>query len=82
MADQEDAKTREFYEEIMQNTQKGDTYRIKFKRDNTVYEGIPVISPTESSDEGEAFLLKVLKPKGGKEQFTELISEIEYLKRT
>lgn len=81
MAEKNDSREQKFYEEIMQNNQKGDLYRIKFKGDNTVYEGIPVISSTQSSEEGDSFTLKVLKPKGGKNQITGLISELEYLEQ-
>ncbi|MFO7964179.1 MAG: hypothetical protein R6U50_09690 [Desulfobacterales bacterium] len=51
-----------FYETIVQNTQRGDPYAIKFCGDPNRYVGIPIFDRTEESD--DIFTLKVLE--GGK----------------
>jgi abortive infection bacteriophage resistance protein len=73
---------KKFYEVIVENTQRGDLYKLKFKNDNTIYLGIPVICATCEDENEVKFNFKVIEPKGHKDLITEYISEIEYLQRT
>jgi hypothetical protein len=49
-------------EQIIENRQKGELYRIELKDDPQVYEGIPVDFMGMVSDKEECFELKVLEP--------------------
>ena len=82
MNQSEEQNEKKFYETIVENTQRGDLYRLKFKNDNTIYLGIPVICATCEDENEVKFNFKVIEPKGGKDLITEYISEIEYMKRT
>lgn len=49
---------------IVQNTQKGQHYRIMFSHDSAIYEGIPVISPDRDSGDPDAFEMRLVTPPG------------------
>jgi len=60
----EEQNEKKFYETIVENTQRGDLYRVKFKNNNTIYLGIPVICATCEDEERLNFPLRSLNPGG------------------
>ncbi|MEJ2634544.1 MAG: hypothetical protein P8184_04555 [Calditrichia bacterium] len=79
MAEQ-DSKIKEYYETLSQNALRGDTYLIKFRDDNIVYEGIPMLRSSLSSEDDETLTLDVLKPEDKKGIIHRSIRDIELLK--
>ncbi len=79
MAEQ-DSKIKEYYETLSQNALRGDTYLIKFRDDNIVYEGIPMLRSNLSSEDDETLTLDVLKPEDKKGVIHRSIRDIELLK--
>jgi hypothetical protein len=73
-------KLQDIFETFVQNVQKGDIYRVKFKDDPTYYTGIPMI-PGSYQEDVLTFILKVLEPEKIKGIHEKSITEIEILEK-
>jgi hypothetical protein len=72
-------KLQEYYEVLVNNHEKGETYTIKFKDNPVIYTGIPMMP--RFNDDDNRFMFKIVSPpkyKGVKEM---QITEIERLDR-
>lgn len=78
---QSNAEYRKHVKILRDNALKGDSFYIKFKNDDTVYLGIPVLRSNFSQSDEDSFSFNVMKPgdKAGIHQ--KLISDIEYLQK-
>jgi hypothetical protein len=78
MEDREN-KIQEYYEILVNNHEKGETYTIKFRDNPVIYKGIPMIPRVQ--DDENIFKFKIVSPpkyKGIKEMS---INEIEKLEK-
>jgi hypothetical protein len=66
-----------FYEVIAHNTQKGDTFALRFKDDPIRYVGIPVLDSSASED--DEFNFKIFEPEENKGLVKRSIEEIEWM---
>ena len=74
-----DEKIKEYYEILVNNHEKGETYSIKFRDNPQVFTGIPMIPRFQ--DDYSKFVFKIASPekyKGIKEMD---VSEIEKLEK-
>jgi len=76
-----DQNIKSFFEELSQNAFKGEAYIIKFKKDPTIYRGIPIHRANLSTGEEDVFTLNILEPHEKKGIAEKLISDIEYMKK-
>jgi hypothetical protein len=72
---------KNYYEELSQNAFKGEAYVIKFKKDQTIYRGIPIHRANLSTGEDDVFTLDILEPHDKKGVAEKLISDIEYMEK-
>ena len=76
-----DAKYRKYYEALVQNAQKGETYLLKLKDSPIVYIAIPVLRSTFTTDDENMFSFRILQPEEHKGVFQRSIDDIELLER-
>jgi hypothetical protein len=76
-----DQNIKNFFEELSQNAFKGEAYIIKFKKDPTIYRGIPIHRANLSTGEEDVFTLNILEPHEKKGVAEKLISDIEYMEK-
>ncbi|MFW5760099.1 MAG: hypothetical protein ACOCXH_03860 [Cyclobacteriaceae bacterium] len=79
--EQNDQKLREYYETLVQNLQKGETYTIKLKNNPVIFTGIPMIPYKFENDDENKFVLKVLKPDKYKGVREMILDDIEILEK-
>ncbi len=75
------SKIDEYYEELVQNVQKGEIYSIKIKDDPQVYSAIPMIPYHLQGGNHHKFVLKILHPKQYAGVHEQLLEDIETLER-
>ena len=76
-----DQNIKNFFEELSQNAFKGEAYIIKFKKDPTIYRGIPIHRANLSTGEEDVFTMNILEPHEKKGVAEKLISDIEYMEK-
>ena len=76
-----DQNIKNFFEELSQNAFKGEAYIIKFKKDPTIYRGIPIHRANLSTGEEDVFTLNILEPHEKKGVAEKLIGDIEYMEK-
>lgn len=69
----------DYYEELVQNVQKGEMYSVKMKDDPVVYLAIPLIPGRLQNNNPLRFLLNVVAPEEQKGVYEFLVDDIEYL---
>jgi hypothetical protein len=74
-----DQKIQEFYEILVNNHEKGETYSIKFRDNPQVYTGIPMVP--RDRDDDDIFIFKVLSPEKYKGIHEKSIREIEKIEK-
>jgi hypothetical protein len=77
--EERDDKMQEYYEALVNNHEKGETYTVKFKGNPVIFKGIPMMP--RFNDDDNKFIFKIVSPpkyKGVKEM---MITEIEQLER-
>jgi hypothetical protein len=72
---------KNYFEELSQNAFKGEAFIIKFKKDPTIYRGIPIHRANLSTGEDDVFTLNILEPNDKKGVAEKLISDIEYMEK-
>ena len=75
------AKIEEYYEELVQNVQKGEIYSVKIKDDPQVYSAIPMIPYHLQGGDHNKFVLKIIHPKQYEGVHEQLLENIEKLER-
>jgi hypothetical protein len=70
------------WEAIVQNAQKGELYRIKFRGDPVTYEGIPLARPGWTSEKPGRFEFDVVRPERHRGVSERAIGEIETFERS
>jgi hypothetical protein len=73
----EENDTFEFYEKLSLNRQIGEPYKIKFKNDDTIYIGIPVLEGTDDT----MFSFKVSDPEDKQGMRKDNIKDIEFMEK-
>jgi hypothetical protein len=73
----EENQTFEFYEKLALNRQIGEPYKIKFKNDDTIYIGIPVLEGTDDTK----FSFKVSDPEDKQGMRKDNIKDIECMEK-
>jgi hypothetical protein len=71
----------DYYETLVQNAQKGETFSIKFWNDPEIYTGIPFVRDLSKTAGNTNFMFKVLSPEKHKGVFEKSLGEIEILRR-
>ena len=71
----------EYYEQLVQNVQKGEVYSVKMRDDPRVYLSIPMIPGRLQNSDPAIFLLKVIAPDDRQGVYEFLLEDIEYLER-
>jgi hypothetical protein len=70
-----------FQEVLVQNAQKGEPYRVKLVDDPVVYEGIPISTPGDTTQDDDTFRLDVSSPPEQAGLLHSRISKIEWIER-
>lgn len=71
---------QEFYEILVNNHEKGETYSIKFRDNPQIYTGIPMI-PRFHGDDEEKVVIKILTPEKSKGVIEGSVDDIEVLEK-
>ena len=71
---------QEFYEILVNNHEKGETYSIKFRDNPQIYTGIPILPRFQGNDE-EKVVIKILTPENRKGVIEGSINDLEVLER-
>jgi hypothetical protein len=66
---------------IIENAQKGETYRIEFHGDAVVYEGVPVGLPGMTSPDEDIFDFRVTAPEDHRGMQRRSVHEVKWLER-
>lgn len=72
-------KLKEYYEVLVQNAQKGESYLMKLKDNPIVYIAIPLIQYNFSTEDENTFVFNVLQPIEQKGVYKKSIEDIEML---
>jgi hypothetical protein len=75
-----DQEMQKYYEILINNHEKGETYSIKFRDNPRVYTGIPMIPRVQGDDENK-FIFKILSPEKYKGIQEKSIKDIESLEK-
>lgn len=70
------------WEQIVLNAQKGEPFRIKFRDDPTVYQGIPVTDPGMTDPREGEFEFLVTEPENMRGHGKHVIGDVEWIERT
>ncbi len=70
-----------YFEQLVQNVQKGEIYRVKLKNDPQVYLAIPMIPARIQNENPQKFLLKVISPESKQGVYEQFIGDIESLEK-
>ncbi len=76
----ENADHQKYYEILVNNHEKGETYSIKFRDNPQVYTGIPMIPRVPTKNENK-FIFKILSPEKYKGIQEKSIKDIENLEK-
>jgi hypothetical protein len=74
-----DQKIQEYYEILVNNHEKGETFSIKFRDNPQVYTGIPMVPRVQ--DDEDIFIFKVFSPAKYKGIHEKSIREIETIEK-
>jgi len=69
-------------ENILQNAQKGEIYRLKFEGDATMYTGMPIALPGITGEDDEVFEFRILEPEEKAGVQRRSIHEIAWLEKS
>ena len=75
------ATYQKYYEILVQNAQKGESYLIRLKDDPTVYLAIPLLRGNYDTEDDSTFIMNILRPEKYKGVYKEPIEDIEMLKK-
>jgi hypothetical protein len=74
-------KLQEYYEILVQNQQKGEIYKIKFRNETQTFTGIPMISHRIQQSNDSSFVFNILSPEEHKGIYERSLREIESLEK-
>ncbi len=77
--EENDQKLKEYFEILVQNVEKGDTYSITFKDNPEPYTGIPMIHRLEADK--NKFIFQVIRPEKYKGVHECKIQDIEKMEK-
>ncbi len=66
---------------IIENAQKGETYRIEFNGDSVVYEGVPVALPGMTAPDEDIFDFRITGPDDRRGIQRRSVHEVKWLER-
>lgn len=72
----------EYFEQLVQNVQKGEMYFVKMKDSQDVFTGIPMIPGRYQNYNPIKFLFKIVSPEEKKGVYDFLLDEVEFMERT
>lgn len=71
----------DYFEQLVQNVQKGEMYLVKMKNDLVVYSGIPMIPGRYQNNNPRSFMMNVLSPEEKKGVRDFLLGDVEFIER-